>query len=88
MSIFLSTAFQIVLFHVIQAETRSQHFPGNIATSVETDFVHFENIKRLVSVYGLIYLVFILLLIVLARAGLCRIFPLTKIVMLAASRIL
>lgn len=87
MSIFLSTAFQIVLFHAIQAETRSQHFPGNIATSVETDFVHFENIKRLVSLYGLIYLVFILLLIVLAREGLCRISPL-MIVMLAAPRIL
>lgn len=55
MSAFLSLAFQIVLFHAIQGQIRSQHFPDNIATSVETDFVHFENIKRLVSVYGLIY---------------------------------
>ena len=55
MSAFLSLAFQIVLFHAIQGQTRSQHFPDNIATSVETDFVHFENIKRLVSVYGLIF---------------------------------
>jgi len=58
MSIFLSTAFQIVLFHAIQAETRSQHFPGNIATSVVTGFVYAKNRNRLVSQPGLIYEVF------------------------------
>jgi len=58
MSVFLSYAFEIVLFHASQGATTPQHFAENIATSVETDFVHFENINRLVSVYGLIYYVF------------------------------